>query len=779
MKLKYNHNGETESIPLSKKKPEGKRLAVHHDDSNFYAPLVDAGDATASNLRTTFKGEMLAVRQMPAPEIENILIAPPRVSVMQGQSATATVSAEGNEAVAGLSFSIANNPTWITIADECILIQPSDNDQGEAIVEVIAKDTGSDASMSAAFVAEALLRPIIGQLGIVPPAVTVAQGGTSTAIIHAEANSAVGGLSYSLDGAPSWITNDNDTIWVEPTTNDIGTSTVNVVAYDPNSSARADTSFTAEAVMGPQIYGVTASPSTVTAMQTYPEVVTLSADCNSAVTSIEYSLEGAPPWITLSGNLITVAPTMNDSGSVTVTVIARDTGSGIQAATQLTAAVEAYGAKITGITVQGNATIKAPHVAAWQGCVLTYPLTCTANSAVTSVKYSLEGAPAWATVSLKSGKASLRVAPTTANSALGDTATVTLVAYDTGSTARATMPVPVTITPKASIGALTFSETDVTGYPEKAATITINPPSVNSGVTGLEYSLSAHPDWVTLQGDKLIVAPATGETGYQVISIQAADTGSTIVSRSSSKCSVRASVCPEELTSIRADAIKCLYRDEPQTLKALLKTSNNATYGMNYSIKADHDWFSINSNNAQITMQVPDTIPTSDSSLTGSYTVTATNPAKTSSVSATATYSADMIEVNRPSLARTLMSSSGQTTIDNSSSKLLVDLDNGCIDYTLFADATYSYSIPSGQISVQSSHFYRSYLPVTLTSSSNRKTFSMIYVADGRATNKAPIQNGYTISITGPRTTQVVTPPLNVFIVRTSISANYSVCETI
>lgn len=79
MKLKYNHNGETNEIPLTKKKPDGKRLVVHHDDQNFYAPLADAGDANASNLRTVVQGVIYAIQKQLPPQIENVLIAPPTV----------------------------------------------------------------------------------------------------------------------------------------------------------------------------------------------------------------------------------------------------------------------------------------------------------------------------------------------------------------------------------------------------------------------------------------------------------------------------------------------------------------------------------------------------------------------------------------------------------------------------------------------------------------------------------------------------------------------------
>lgn len=321
MKLKYNYQGETDSIPFSTRKPSGKRLAIHHNDQNHYAKVVPPDDAHASNLPVGVNGEIFAVQSQAPPEITAVNVAPSAVAVMQGQSATATVSAIGNDAVTGLSYGLSGAPTWITISDDLILIQPSDSDLGIANVKVIARDTGSDALSSAMLRAEAKLRPIISSLSIIPPSLTVVQGQSATAAISAVANEAVTGLSYSINGASSsWISLNEDSIIVAPTDSDLGSCAVDVFAYDTNSSASAASIFNAVATKQPRITSFTTTPQlstrTLVAGQNLP--LTLSATGNEAVDEIIYS--GSPSWVKIVDNKATIETPASLTAGDTVTI---------------------------------------------------------------------------------------------------------------------------------------------------------------------------------------------------------------------------------------------------------------------------------------------------------------------------------------------------------------------------------------------------------------------------------------------------------------------------
>lgn len=379
MKLKYNIDGSTESIPLATRKKPGKRLAIHQDGQNYYAPVVPADDPKASKLPVGVNGEVFAVQAQEPPEISAVNVAPSSVAVMQGQSATATVTALTNDAVTGLSYGLSGAPTWITISDDLILIQPSDNDLGIANVQVYAQDTGSDAMSSAILRAEAKLRPIIESLSVIPPAVTVQQGQSAVATVSAVANEAVMGLSYSIDGSPAWVTLADDSIVVAPTDNDTGNAVMTVFAYDTNSSASAATTFNATATLRPIISSVSVNPPTVAAVLGESTEATISAVANEAVTGLSYSLDGAPSWMNLSGSVIVMTPADTDSGSAAVTVTAHDTGSTAHASTVFTAQAKKV-ARITDIFLSNDVAPNAQSLIA--------NLSYEGNDLVTSVSYT-------------------------------------------------------------------------------------------------------------------------------------------------------------------------------------------------------------------------------------------------------------------------------------------------------------------------------------------------------------------------------------------------------
>lgn len=60
-KIKFNHNGATEEIPLVEGKPAGKRFAIYHNGGTYYAPLVPTTDSAASDIHLVFGGDTLAL----------------------------------------------------------------------------------------------------------------------------------------------------------------------------------------------------------------------------------------------------------------------------------------------------------------------------------------------------------------------------------------------------------------------------------------------------------------------------------------------------------------------------------------------------------------------------------------------------------------------------------------------------------------------------------------------------------------------------------------------
>lgn len=117
---------------------------------------------------------------------------------------------------------------------------------GTATVTVIAADTGSDARASTEFVAEAKVQPVISSVAVSPATVAsyVTATNPETATITAVFNEGVQSLTYELENAPDWVTNDGNIIYVAPQTS-AATATVTAIAKDTENSLQASTTFVA------------------------------------------------------------------------------------------------------------------------------------------------------------------------------------------------------------------------------------------------------------------------------------------------------------------------------------------------------------------------------------------------------------------------------------------------------------------------------------------------------------------------------------------------------
>lgn len=74
-KIKFNHNGATEGIPLVEGKPAGKRLAIYHNSKTYYALPVAPDNKTASAFHLTCGGTTYALCTNPVKYFAPNLIA--------------------------------------------------------------------------------------------------------------------------------------------------------------------------------------------------------------------------------------------------------------------------------------------------------------------------------------------------------------------------------------------------------------------------------------------------------------------------------------------------------------------------------------------------------------------------------------------------------------------------------------------------------------------------------------------------------------------------------
>lgn len=61
MNLKCNHGGDTIIIPTTDEQPSGKRLAIRHDETIYYAPIVNVDDTNATAFKLTSDGGVYAL----------------------------------------------------------------------------------------------------------------------------------------------------------------------------------------------------------------------------------------------------------------------------------------------------------------------------------------------------------------------------------------------------------------------------------------------------------------------------------------------------------------------------------------------------------------------------------------------------------------------------------------------------------------------------------------------------------------------------------------------
>lgn len=179
---------------------------------------------------------------------------------------------------------------------------------GTATVTVIAADTGSDARAFTEFVAEAKVQPVISSVAVSPATVAsyVTATNPETATITAVFNEGVQSLTYELENAPDWVTNDGNIIYVAPQTS-AATATVTAIAKDTENSLQASTTFVAMVENTPVARNFT------TSAQGWPANTTDTVDVfigGSRMVSIlpanygkpsKYEVETDCDWITANG----------------------------------------------------------------------------------------------------------------------------------------------------------------------------------------------------------------------------------------------------------------------------------------------------------------------------------------------------------------------------------------------------------------------------------------------------------------------------------------------
>lgn len=160
--------------------------------------------------------------------------------------------------------------------------------------------------------------PVLGALA----AVTVNEGATATVTLTAT-DAENDPLTFSIMGAPSFVTLSGTTLTIAPDFTNAGTHSVTVIVSDGALQSQGTLSITVTNVNRPPVLMPIAA---VTMSAGTTQMVTLLATDPDGDT-ISFSLTNAPTFAMLAGNVLTLSPAANVVDSRMVTVTATDTSS--------------------------------------------------------------------------------------------------------------------------------------------------------------------------------------------------------------------------------------------------------------------------------------------------------------------------------------------------------------------------------------------------------------------------------------------------------------------
>jgi hypothetical protein len=244
-------------------------------------------------------------------------------------TSTAVTSATANTAYSYLvtatgtptpTISASGLPTWLTFSANTLSGTPTIVDGGVTGTITVTASNG------------------VGTNAVQTFQITVNSGGTTPAILSSAPTTATQGTAYtytvictgtppptvSVSNKPAWLTLTNKTLSGTPAAGDVGvTPTITITASNGN-LPNATQNFTitvASNAIAPTI--TSTPPATATLFSTY--TYTLAGTGTPALTAGSYSVSGNPPWLTLSGGVLSGTPGIFHAGTTgTITITANN-----------------------------------------------------------------------------------------------------------------------------------------------------------------------------------------------------------------------------------------------------------------------------------------------------------------------------------------------------------------------------------------------------------------------------------------------------------------------
>ncbi|MDN2701346.1 S53 family peptidase [Janthinobacterium sp. SUN100] len=367
-----------------------------------YDPLGGLGTPNVKSLLAGLSGTQTA----PAAPV----VAPASISGAAGKPLSFTVSAT---AANPLSYSMLGAPAGMSIAATGVVSWAAPV-AGTYAVTMVAKDTVSGLSGQGvyAIVITPVAPPVVGAGAIT--------GKVGTALAFNVSVSAPNPVSYTLAGAPAGMTISSAGLvsWAAPVA---GTYVVTVTATDSKTGLSGKGIYTV-AIAAPLPPVVT-----VTSVNGKPGVALSFAATTVAPNPVTYSLSGAPSGMTVSaaGVVSWASPVL---GSYSVTVIAKDTRTGLTGQAVATVKVAAAGPTISAAAMTGVA-----------GKAMSGSIVLTAPGA-NALWISIIGAP----LGMQFSMSGMTITATWPQPVAGSYALKVVALDSNGLTAQLTVPVTVT-----------------------------------------------------------------------------------------------------------------------------------------------------------------------------------------------------------------------------------------------------------------------------------------------------------------------------------------------
>ena len=247
-----------------------------------------------------------------------IITQPLSQTITEGQTATFTITAEGNEPLSyqwqkdGTDISGANSSTYTTPATTL-------DDNGATFVCVVTNDQGNIASDTAILTVEAA--PVPPAITTQPLSQTVTEGQTATFSIVAEGTEP---LSYQWQKDGTAISAANSSTYTTPATtlDDNGATFVCVVTNDQGNIASDTATLTVEAPVPPAI---TTQPLSQTVTEGQTATFSIVAEGTEPL-SYQWQKDGTAISGANSSTYTTPATTLDDNGTTFVCVVTNDQG---------------------------------------------------------------------------------------------------------------------------------------------------------------------------------------------------------------------------------------------------------------------------------------------------------------------------------------------------------------------------------------------------------------------------------------------------------------------